>query len=354
MNSLQLYQDIYKNVAFIHGKASLMKLNELVHKIISEIMTEPYEMINSPFIKETVQLIKIVEGGQAFYTQTTRIYLYDAYFVVKALSEKIINVNFTVATREYTKYADYIFKGMRFQGNQINEINEINTWLKAVQQYVEKQKENLISTKKNPYEKNPLENTQILLSEGDFHKAEVDTKVKTKFCEKMTLGISNTKSADRSNNCRMNIKQWHDETAGIQQKLNELQPVVGDILQKIMNFSNELTEGYILQFAKMQIELYNLIADNLAYHLQNISAGDNKDYVNAISNYQEFMDMIVDNLSAFGIEEISSQAGLRFDGNIHEVIGDSDFSPRLASVKQSERSGFKYNDIIIQKEKIRL
>lgn len=130
--------------------------------------------------------------------------------------------------------------------------------------------------------------------------------------------------------------------------------MVENVLKEMMNFSNELTENYVLQFAKMQIELFNLITDNLSYHSGAILKYDNQDYTNAVSNYQEFLDTIVDNLSAFGIEEISSREGTEFDGNIHEVVNNMNFLPRLSRVKDSVCSGFRYKNIIIQKEKIRV
>lgn len=159
-------------------------------------------------------------------------------------------------------------------------------------------------------------------------------------------------SMDSCGNRNLNVHHWHEETAEMNRQLLEMQPMVGGLLNKMMSFSNDVTENYILRFAKMQIELFNLIADNYEYHKQALENSSDQDYANAVSNYMEFLDMIADNLSLFGIEEIKSDCGTGFDGSIHEVVGNMDFSPRSSMVAKSVRMGFRYKDVVIQKEKI--
>ncbi|MFI3326773.1 MAG: nucleotide exchange factor GrpE [Clostridia bacterium] len=149
-------------------------------------------------------------------------------------------------------------------------------------------------------------------------------------------------------------RSWHNEIENLQQSLNVLQPTLGEMLKTIMNFSNDLTEKYILKFAKLQIELFNLICDNLAYHSKAVQESEHQDYINSVSNYNEFLEMITDNLSVFGVEEITSPIGTEFNGSIHEVINDIDFSPRSTTVISTVHCGFQYKDIVIQKEKIKV
>ena len=51
-------------------------------------------------------------------------------------------------------------------------------------------------------------------------------------------------------------------------------------------------------------------------------------------------------------EEISSNAGTPFDGEIHNVKNTKNFSSASATVKISLRSGFRYDDLILQKEDV--
>ena len=62
--------------------------------------------------------------------------------------------------------------------------------------------------------------------------------------------------------------------------------------------------------------------------------------------------MIVDALADFGVEEISSGAGKSFDGKIHNVTNTKNFSPLRSVIKKSLRSGFRYGDLILQKEDV--
>lgn len=149
-----------------------------------------------------------------------------------------------------------------------------------------------------------------------------------------------------------NIEKWHDQNNVLKQQFLEVQPLLAQSLEKIMTFSNEITEQYVIQFASSQIQLFNLIADSYDYHCQLALNSDNEDYKNAILNYEDFLEVIVDNLAMFGIEEIHSETNVPFDGKYHEVINQQQFSPKETVVKESARSGFKYRDIILQKEKI--
>lgn len=169
------------------------------------------------------------------------------------------------------------------------------------------------------------------------------------FCHRL-FGKTDTTVKKEKNN---NIQEWHDEQQRIREEFAKMQPAVSSVLEGFMTFSDNITESYVLQFAKQQIELYNLIADNYSYHNEKCGEVKNVDYKNAVANYQEFMEIIVDNLAAFGIEEICSIPGVIFDGQIH-MADNSEFSSKESTVTKSIRSGFRYQDIIIQKERVTL
>ena len=324
MDSMQLYLSIYQNAKFEYNRNNLKKVDEIVEHIIAEIMAEPCDMNKSSFLRETVKLIKIVRNGEYSLGMRVLICPYDAYVIVKALQDRINNPKFRCTlSMEYSVYSNGLFESMWFKGSQQQEMNEVNRILKEIQSGLQEKTEKAVKSEQPPQ-------------------------------MEASLRLSNEKSLERSNNCKLNVQQWHSENTGIIQKISEMQPMVGEMLQKMMQFSDEITESYVLQFARMQIELYNLISDNLSYHASVVNKSNNQDYYNAVLNYKDFLDMIIDNLSAFGVEEISSRIGDRFDGSLHEVLDNANFSPRWSSVKESVRSGFKYKDIVIQKERIRV
>ncbi len=165
--------------------------------------------------------------------------------------------------------------------------------------------------------------------------------------------------ADRTEQLKMRregntskIKAWHEEQARLMQSVKELQSPAQKLLESFMNFSNNLTENYIVQFAKTQIELFNLITDNYTWHASRAETSRNKDYYKAVDNYREYLDMIIDALADFGIEEISDERGTRFNGKLHDVKNTKNFYPQTATIKKNLRPGFRYGELILQKEEV--
>ncbi|MBR4904690.1 MAG: nucleotide exchange factor GrpE [Selenomonadaceae bacterium] len=148
------------------------------------------------------------------------------------------------------------------------------------------------------------------------------------------------------------ISAWHDEQNKLAQFVKDLQAPAQKLLEDFRNFSNNITENYIVQFAMRQIELFNLISDNFSWHESRAINAQNPNYYEAVSNYKVYLEMIIDALADFGIEEISSDAGTRFDGRIHDVKNTKNFYPQSALIKKSLRTGFRYGDLILQKEEV--
>ncbi len=149
--------------------------------------------------------------------------------------------------------------------------------------------------------------------------------------------------------------EWRHSQKELIGTMSALQADIGRELKRLMCYSDNLTENYVLRFARAMTEIYNLIADGYAFHRGRAERDGNEDYYNAVLNYEEFMSSIADALAVFGVEEIVSVEGTSFDGKFHEVCDGSDnFSARTAVVKRSVRPGFRYNDIVLQKERIQL
>ena len=148
------------------------------------------------------------------------------------------------------------------------------------------------------------------------------------------------------------ISAWHKKQAEVIQSVKTLQEPTQKLLEHFINFSGMLTKNYVIRFANTYIELFNLILDNLRSHEPKAKAAQSQDYYNAVANYEDYLDTIVDTLADFGIEEISSNEGSPFDGKIHDVKNTRNFSPKFATVKKSLRTGFRYGDLILQKEQV--
>lgn len=147
------------------------------------------------------------------------------------------------------------------------------------------------------------------------------------------------------------IRQWHRKQEEMNESLRAMQPDVQKLLEGFLTFQDTIRENGLLQYAGQQIELYDLIADAYAYHKETAEKSRDQDYRNAVDNYREYMEMIADGLAAFGVEEIVSPSGTAFSGGIHETDA-AHFSSREAVVAKSVRSGFRYGDLVLQKEKV--
>lgn len=346
MDSLSMYIGFCTKYSNMTADLTLVRVDELVACIYKEIMSPPYELKESTFIVEVFSLSKMLKAGSCSGIGKNQVSIVDAYVVIKSLLSYMNNQNFSATRSVKVKpYVHYIFKDSPFGSIQQNALDEINSCLIKIERIVQNmQKEhNMIDNNSEPksYEYSELfEQTKDDVG-NCFHSEQMHVSQKsdgtTSFYKKINA---------------VNVQKWHEENSIIIRQLNEIQPVASSILEKIMNFSTEITEGYVLQFARMQVELFNLIADNYDYHVRVSNGSYINDYINAVNNYADFLDTIVDSLAVFGIEEIKSGAGTGFNGAIHEVVGNDRFSPKSALVNKSIRSGFRYKEIIIQKEKI--
>lgn len=355
MDSLSLYMYFYQNSGFDREEKRLSNADEVIHLIYNEILTPPFDMVKSSFVNETVRLLDKIKNETTLpyrKTEVSSISTIDAYVIVQGLLEYVRNQQFTAVNVEYRRYARYLFSGVTFQGTQKNEMVQVNQWLKDIQQIVVKKKRTAEGTSPDEsklkdsavkqYQSNGID-IEKNEHENAKHSSSIMAESQKELAKRMELRMKNNQSS---------IQLWHDEQAAISSQLLEMQPAVSKLLETFMSFSDELTESYVLQFAKMQIELFNIISDAYIYHQSVSERSGNKDYIKAVLNYEDFKLFIIDNLAAFGVEEITSRRGTRFDGAVHEVVDNDSFSPRLSLIKESLQTGFKYKDIVIQKEKV--
>lgn len=313
MDSLTLYRTFCQNYFSDKTAADIQKLKDvdaLISQICAEIFSPWPALEKSPFICEVMDMIGQADaGGKA---GVNKAFIVDAYIIVQGVAEYIADQRFR-AEKYFSGYEKNLFSESMPRGNQSKRMQKIKELLERLKEEITREDCKLIPKKKAA--------------------SEVD-------------------EARREQN-RANVKLWHDEQVGISAKLMEMQPALSQLLKRFLTFSDHITEQYILQFARMQIELFDLISDAYLYHKKRAELSGSQDYMNAALNYDVYMSSIVDDLAVFGVEEICSSPGAPFDGMIHEPDSNS-FSTKTALVGESVRIGFRYKDIIIQKEKIKI
>lgn len=350
IDSINLYRFYCESGRIDSDKARLKHVAELVNCIYDEIFTEPFDLKNSSFIRKVIELTK--NGGlpEMSYWNDYDISLWDAYYIVKELLKRVKNESDNVLNSQDTEYVMHMFQSYPVQESGRRVIDKIYYYLKTIKEIVDSETIECEENKETDVVSIEFEKT----GKDDSEYVEVSTS-KTDHAVLVTCQKELTNRIElRTKSNKSNIQNWHNNMEDLHRRLQEIQPSVSSMLEKIMTFSNDLTDNYILQFGRMNIDLYNLISDNYDYHVNVSEVSGNKDYINAVLNYEEFQSLIVDNLAAFGIEEIVTPSGVPFERSIHEVVNNDMFSPKSAVVKKSLRSGFRYGDIVIQKERIKV
>lgn len=380
MTSFELYTQYRNGVA---SNRSVVQ-RECANEVLAALWNETLDYNNNGFSNiEFVSIVKKMIENTKFYRSVdeTRIYVFDAYVFISALYSCIQNKDFS-----YTAISEenliYLFKPVQFdENNRINFLKNTNSIISKIEATIrmslEHARTNYTQAKSStigsetPRGRISMSNfTSSELSSGmalsSRHESDLlsreetyvgDRVRKSEITRESELDTKKTtNSVDSKVNTRRKenkeiIDKWHSEIDDMNQTLKSIQPDVSKMLENIMGFSDKITEKYVLQFARMQIELYNFISDNYIYHKEVSEKSGNQDYINAVSNYEEFLYSLSDALAVFGVEEIVSYPGDAFDGKIHETESNG-FSSRSAVIKKSIRTGYRYKDIIIQKEKV--
>lgn len=381
MTSFELYTHYRNGVA---SNRSVVQ-RECANEVLAALWNETLDYNNGFSNIEFVSIVKKMIENTKFYRSVdeTRIYVFDAYFFISALYSCIQNKDFS-----YTAISEenliYLFKPVQLdENNRINFLKNTNSIISRIEATIRMSPEharmNYTQTKSSTigseasrgrismsnFTSSELSSGMALSSRqesnllsreetyvGDrVRKSEITREIELD-TKKTTNSVDSKVNTRRKENKEI-IDKWHSEIDDMNQTLKSIQPDVSKMLENIMGFSDKITEKYVLQFARMQIELYNFISDNYIYHKEMSEKSGNQDYINAVSNYEEFLYSLSDALAVFGVEEIVSYPGDAFDGKIHQVQTDI-FSSRSAVIKKSVRSGYRYKDVVIQKEKVEI
>ena len=410
MNSFELYNDYFQKSKTqpLKPEQKSVLINDVVKTVFAELNAPPFELGNSPFLVNIGQIIEIITASANKFFPTPwkgkSIIIFDAFAVIHGVKQSFLNKNYSLPSDENIScYSEYFFKDLN-AGNEDKEfIAAITRNLKDVQKILRELQAQYQTTKIAVEQKitfqadvqpQPDDEMQILgrsnatsqpaqtilrqpqsatqpvqipaksAEKNAITPALAEKTAMQEFTEKTNAQIEwqkhiaeiEEKQAEESKNRRENNRQkisvWHIKQAELIQSVKALQMPAQALLEDFRYFSKKLTENYIIQFANSQIELFNSIADSFDWHESRAKESQNQDYHDAVANYKSYLEMIVDALADFGVEEISSDKGTPFDGKIHDVKNTRNFSPKFATVKKSLRAGFKYGDLILQKEEV--
>lgn len=350
MNSYQLYQEIYRDSYRLNYDGCVQRAEELIRCIYSELCSQPaYGLEASPFISKirdmaeqyntSVQSAMRYGNADAGVTMPSWVFELDARIILLDLVGYWQNGGFARQGQRY-RYSAVLFRGIPYENNLREEMEIINKGLKKIGELVSKLNNRRVEREKKRETADRKVNRQGTQAPGNIsQKLEYERE------------LTQRTQARRKEN-QAHIQAWHEEQAQIMAQIAQMQPAVSKLLQGFISFSDQMTDNCVLQFARSLIDLYNLIADGYSYHQRLAEESGDINYRKAVMNYEEYCSSIIDCLAPFGVEEISSAPGEGFDGKIHDAQNSADFSSRTALVKESLRTGFRYKDLILQKEKV--
>jgi len=339
MNSLELYGQRLAENKF-QRRAPEQKIfwaNEVIKAVVAELNAPPFDIGNSPFVMETARIVDELKASANKFIPVhwhgKTITVVDAAFFIKAVRKFFTDDKYSVRDDgELATYGNFFFEDGVYTAER-DFIAGIEQDLIAVQILLqEKQTQPPAPTK----------------SVMDDYAAKTNAQIEL---QKQIAAVERERTK-RSELRREKTSAWRDEQTKLAQSLKALQLPVQKILEDLRSFSDDLAENYIMQFAAAQIDLFNLIADNFDSHAPKAEQSQNRDYRAAVDNCKDYLEMIIDALAEFGVDEISSADGTPFDGKIHDVRNTKMFSPRLATVKKSLRPGFKFGERVLQKEAV--
>jgi len=200
------------------------------------------------------------------------------------------------------------------------------------------------------------------LENNTENRAETKTEIKFENkAENMNANIAEN-PADKK---LENVSQWNEEFSrtnemiketvpqirDLYDRLQEALPEVGKIYGEVLNFSDNFNKEYVRKMADNLIDIYSNILKMYNYHKPLAAESTDANFKDAVENYVDFMDMIEDSLSLFGVTTVKSSIGTSFDGSIHEAK-NPDFNPASGKVQENITPGFMYNGRVIRKESV--
>ncbi len=366
MDSYLMYREICEYVSKNPYDSAIItsKARDLIVCIANELMKFPYSLGNSKFIAEMLKVLPNADGLISI----------DAYAIILD-TERYIKTGTFGGYHQMRIRKQELFCRIGSREDWI--LQQIKGSLEGIKAYL-----SLLKKKSFPVSEvrvidtaaAPRMQPQVSANAGseqpqragtqtfEQQRAEQIRRIEQQKAEQQKLEQQRAERESirrRLEDNRRSITEWHENQKSIAGEIAKIQPGVNTILSEIssihkgfVSLSDRIVEECVRQFAERYIYLFNFISDNLDSHREKAERSGNNDYYNAVMNYEDFRGMIIDDLAALGVEEIKTEPGGKFDGKIHEAANTSRFTPSLAVVKKSVRSGFRYKEIVFQREKV--
>lgn len=145
------------------------------------------------------------------------------------------------------------------------------------------------------------------------------------------------------------------EAEQLQHGFSEVRSALLKANDMIKNLEDTVSESSIKKVSSQLLELFNLIADTKDSTVDLARKNNDQNLENTAYNMDVFLDMIIEYMSEYGIQSISSMPGDKFSPKYHTIgTGNQQFDPRIASIKVSKRTGFLWGEQVLQKERVEI
>ena len=125
--------------------------------------------------------------------------------------------------------------------------------------------------------------------------------------------------------------------------------------EMITRLERAMSEDVVRKISSQLLSLFNLIADSKESVSKLAREVKCPCLNNVVDSLGAYLDMIAEHLGDYEIHPIVSQPGDRFCGKYHEAIqNEPQFDPRSAMVKSSKRMGFRWGEVVLQKERVEI
>lgn len=316
MNSLELYNSILNVFIQPNYDNNIRYCSLIIDSIIEEINDETKSIFNSPFVCEAIKIVK--------KESTTLSYL-DAYTVLYAVHKKLGDDSYHIyddASLQDKGY--YLFKRTEIHNSEMMYILQIKTIIHLIQKDINE-------------------------NEFDFSK-DLTTSINV---NKSNIQFNDKKRHSQCFDTKEIEGRIEEQKTKLSQRLDIIQPLVSESLKELLSLKSDFNNLYVLMVGRKIISLYCSIYENYQYHKAQSESYDEQNYKNLINNSSAYLEELEDCLESLGIEIIVSTSGSPFQGKYHETQ-QTDFNPKNSVILKSVVPGFKYDDDIIVKERVKV
>lgn len=376
-NTFGLY-DKLKQIRITTGEVDEVLLSELLDNIIMELRSKKSSEFLDRLYTACMQYAFLPENNRKTMTEirvktdALGICGTDAMLIFEMLSARIQNAD-CEATEEYKKnvsrlFSSYTMSPLAVRNRLSRTIEEINVHLR---QQIALAHFGMKSRFYSPDKQTAADIININIKEeakaiaDEVGGVDDGAKIEERIAQRLVAVLKLTRekcddmlnTADRQAELIVEKARARARVLAMESRSEMNESIKGILLslsetnKAVMDIQGRTDQMNINKFARDLTELYNLIADN--YDSLSKAKGRDEEETRILkNNYEAFLGMIEDILTKYGISTIKTKSGEKFDGRLHDVKGRENFNPKSAVIKESLRSGFMSDMVVIQKERV--